>query len=99
MSKYVHRREHRRFNTHTLATVEISFAIFCWSGAYIAARYLLHPLTSGVIALSPVLLATLRFSIAACFFVLPVIQGIRLRQVSRRDLLIIACVGQLTFTL
>jgi hypothetical protein len=50
-------------------SVGIWFAIFCWGSAYVAARFLLHPETAGFVILSPLLLAALRFSIAALFFI------------------------------
>lgn len=84
---------------HLLAHVGIGSAICCWGSAYVAARYLLHPPDAGIVSLSPLLLATLRFSIASCFFLVPLIQAIVRRQVSGRDLLMMALLGQLTFSI
>jgi len=64
----------------------------------VAARFLLHPQTSGFISLSPLLLATLRFGIASLFFIPSLVQAIRKRQVSWRLLLLLSLLGQLTFT-
>ncbi len=82
-----------------LPTLEICFAICCWGSAYIAARYLLHPMTAGIVVLSPISLATLRFSIASLFFLLPLVHAIVHRRVSGRDVLMMALLGQLTFSL
>jgi drug/metabolite transporter (DMT)-like permease len=82
---------------HLLATIAICFAIGCWGGAYVAARYLLRPANAGFVSLSPVLLAALRFSIASLFFVIPFVRAILRRQLSARDLLLVALLGQLTF--
>src|SRR5579859_6426210 len=62
----------------------IWFAILCWGSAYVAARFLLQPKVAGFIPLSPLLLATLRFSIASLFFVPPFIQAMLKRQISLR---------------
>jgi drug/metabolite transporter (DMT)-like permease len=77
----------------------IWFAILCWGGAYVAARFLLRPQTPGLVSLSPALLAALRFSIASLFFALPLAQAMIRRQVSSRQLLLMVLLGQLTFSL
>ena len=82
-----------------LISVGIWFAILCWGGAYVAARFLLHPAATEQVALSPALLAALRFGIASLFFVLPLAHAIRQRQVSTHQLLLMALLGQLTFSL
>src|SRR3989442_2874432 len=68
-----------------LISAGIWFAILCWGGAYVAARFLLHPVAPQQVALSPALLAALRFGIASFFFVLPLAHAIRQRQVSRSE--------------
>lgn len=77
----------------------IWFAILCWGSAYVAARFLLQPKAPGFIPLSPLLLASLRFSIASLFFVPPFIQAILKRHISLRLLFLLSLLGQLTFTL
>ncbi len=77
----------------------IWFAILCWGGAYVAARFLLHPDQAGFVALPPLMLAALRFGIAALFFVVPLLQAIWHRQISGHALVLMALLGQLTFTL
>src|SRR4051812_3209858 len=64
-----------------MVSLGIWFAIFCWGGAYVAARFLLHPVTAASIALSPLQLATLRFGIASLFFIIPLAQAIIHRQI------------------
>src|SRR5579885_3533451 len=49
----------------------IWFAVFNWGASFVAARFLLHPASAGLVALSPTLLAALRFSIASIFFLVP----------------------------
>lgn len=75
------------------------FAVIVWGTSFVAARYLLHPTTSGLVALSPTLLAAVRFSIASLFFVVPLIHALFKRQLSWRDLLRMALLGQITFSL
>lgn|SRR2546427_6305719 len=82
-----------------LISAGIWFAILCWGGAYVAARFLLHPVAPQQVALSPALLAALRFGIASFFFVLPLAHAIRQRQVSPHQLLLMALLGQLAFSL
>lgn len=77
----------------------IWFATICWGGAYVAARFLLAPEQTGLVTLSPILLATLRFSIASLVFVIPFLAAIFRRQVSGRSLLIVFLLGQLAFSL
>jgi drug/metabolite transporter (DMT)-like permease len=77
----------------------IWFAVCCWGASFVAARFLLYPASPTLIALSPLLLATLRFSLASLFFLVPLIRAIVRRQVSIRDLLLMALLGQLAFSL
>src|SRR5436305_6725947 len=86
--------------THSFfVSLGIWFAILCWGGAYVAARFLLHPQTVGAVTLSPIMLATLLFGIASLFFIVPLAHAIRHRSVSGHSLLLMAVLGQLTFTL
>ena len=79
--------------------IGVWFAVLAWGTSFVAARFLLHPAIAHEIALSPTLLAAVRFSIAALFFVVPLIQAVLRRKVSRRDLLRMAVLGQITFSL
>ncbi len=77
----------------------IWFAVVAWGISFVAARILLHPLATGQATLSPTVLAALRFSIASLFFVVPLGRAILRRQVSGRDLLLMALLGQIIFSL
>jgi drug/metabolite transporter (DMT)-like permease len=98
MSKTI-KQQARETTGSRFVSLGIWFAIFCWGGAYVAARFLLHPETVGFVTLSPLLLAALRFSIAALFFAVPLAQAILHHQVSGRAVLLMVLLGQLTFTL
>ena len=82
-----------------LPPLGICFTILCWGSAYVAARSLLLPSPSNGISLSPLLLAALRFSIASLFFVAPVLQALLQHRISWHDLLMMAWLGQLAFSL
>lgn len=86
-------------NHQPLVYAGIWFATLCWGGAYVAARFLLHPEMSGLVALSPVLLAALRFGIASLFFILPLARAIRRHELTLRQLALMALLGQMTFSL
>jgi len=75
------------------------FAVLAWGMSFVAARFLLHPETAGQATLSPIVLAAVRFSIASLFFVVPFARALLLRQIACRDLLRMALLGQLTFSL
>src|SRR5258708_7931217 len=75
------------------------FAVLPWGTSFLAARLLLHAGTVGQATLSPTLLAALRFSIASLFFAVPLVRALLYHQVTRRDLLRMFLLGQLTFTL
>lgn len=77
----------------------IWFAVFNWGASFVAARFLLHPASAAQVALSPLLLATLRFSMASLFFLWPLVRAIVRRLVSGRDLLLMLMLGQLAFSL
>jgi drug/metabolite transporter (DMT)-like permease len=77
----------------------IWFAVFNWGASFVAARFLLHPASTGLVALSPTLLAAVRFSIASLFFLVPLIQAIVRRQLSLRDILLMLLLGQLAFSI
>jgi drug/metabolite transporter (DMT)-like permease len=65
----------------------------------VAARFLLHPEKAGQATLSPLVLAAVRFSIASLFFAVPLARALLHRQIASRDLLRMALLGQLTFSL
>jgi len=82
-----------------LVYMGVWFAVLAWGTSFVAARFLLHPAIARQIVLSPTLLAAARFSIASLFFIVPLIQAVVRRKVSRRDLLRMALLGQITFSL
>jgi drug/metabolite transporter (DMT)-like permease len=75
------------------------FAVLAWGTSFVAARFLLHPEKAGQATLSPLVLAAARFSIASLFFAVPLAWALLHRQIARRDLLRMALLGQLTFSL
>ncbi len=75
------------------------FAVLAWGTSFVAARFLLHPEKAGQATLSPLVLAAARFSIASLFFVVPLARALLHRQITRRDLLGMVVLGQLTFSL
>jgi drug/metabolite transporter (DMT)-like permease len=75
------------------------FAVFNWGASFVAARFLLHPASTALVALSPTLLAALRFSIASLFFLVPLVHAIVRKQLSLRDVLLMLLLGQLAFSL
>jgi drug/metabolite transporter (DMT)-like permease len=100
MRRASHERETIKKPPYDLLTsVGIWFSTLCWGSAYVAARFLLHPDMQGVVVLQPVMLAALRFSIASLFFVVPLAQGIIRHEITGRHLLLMALLGQLTFSL
>ncbi len=87
------------------------FAVVAWGGSFVAARALLAPAAPGAAALTPAMLAALRFGLAAALFV-PLLLARRFRPgrgggttgygkpggLGRRDLLRLAGLGQLGIT-
>ncbi len=86
-------------NSPILVYVGIWFAVIAWGTSFVAARVLLHAEGAGQTSLSPTVLAALRFSIASLFFLFPLAKAILRRQVSLRNLLLMAGLGQLAFSL
>lgn len=82
-----------------LAYGGVWFAIIAWGGSFVAARILLHADTTNQTSLSPTILAALRFSLASLFFVVPLAIAIVRHQISLRQLLQMAFLGQITFTI
>src|SRR5947209_1253204 len=77
----------------------IWFAVIAWGTSFVAARALLHAEGATQTSLSPTVLAALRFSIASLFFLFPLAKAILRRQISLRNLLLMACLGQIAFSL
>jgi drug/metabolite transporter (DMT)-like permease len=74
-------------------------AVIAWGGSFVAARALLHATTAGQTILSPIVLAALRFGLASVFFIVPLAQAIRQHHVSGGDLLRMAALGQITYSI
>jgi drug/metabolite transporter (DMT)-like permease len=75
------------------------FAVIAWGGSFIAARVLLHASSAGDVTLSPTQLAAARFSLASLFFIIPLSRAVFQRRVSRGDLLRLAPLGLLAYTI
>lgn len=73
--------------------------VIAWGGSFVAARALLHAPTAGETSLSPTVLAALRFGVASLFFVVPLARAILRRQLPWGDLLRLALLGQITYSL
>ncbi len=89
----------RKTPNQVLVYSGILFAVVAWGASFVAARFLLYPQTPGQAVLSPTVLAALRFSIASLFFVVPLVRAVIQHQVTRRDLLLMGLLGQITFSL
>jgi drug/metabolite transporter (DMT)-like permease len=100
MRKTLHTQEREKKPTHSVGvSLGIWFAILCWGGAYVAARFLLHPENPSTPAMSPLILATVRFSIASLFFVIPLIRAIKRDAITGRQIGLMILLGQLSFSL
>jgi drug/metabolite transporter (DMT)-like permease len=75
------------------------FAVIAWGASFVAARVLLHAETTKQVALSPTVLAALRFSGASLFFIVPLGRAIIRRHLSLRHLVQMAFLGQIAFSL
>jgi len=91
-----------------LAYALLGFAMAAWGGSFVAARMLLAPADARDVALAPIPLAALRFTIAAILFVPPIAvrrwrgrpsAAVPPRPLDRGDLLRLAALGQLGITL
>jgi len=76
----------------------LGYAVVAWGGSWVAARTLLHTTAAGQATLSPTMLAALRFSLASLFFFYPLARAIRRRKIGGRDLVRLALLGQLTYS-
>jgi drug/metabolite transporter (DMT)-like permease len=72
-------------------------AVTAWGGSFVAARLLLNAASPERVALSPTVLAALRFSIASAFFLVPFARAVLRRRVSWGDLVRMAVLGQITY--
>lgn len=81
-----------------LPWLSVAFCVCAWGSSFVAARHLLHPATPGAPALDPVTLAAARFSIASLFFAAPFAVALVRRRISGRDLLRMALLGQIAFS-
>jgi drug/metabolite transporter (DMT)-like permease len=74
------------------------FAVTVWGGSFVAARAILTPSVPGAARLSPTLLATIRFSLAALLF-LPILirqqMNAHAQRLKRADLPVFLLLGQL----
>lgn len=82
----------------SLVYAGLALVVTAWGGSFVAARTLLHATTAGQVALSPTVLAALRFSLASLVFVVPLARAILRREVSRGDLVRMAVLGQITYS-
>lgn len=76
----------------------LCFAVLAWGGSFVAARLLLAPADSRQVALSPTVLATARFGLASLFFVVPLLRALILRQITPSDLIRMALLGQIAYS-
>jgi drug/metabolite transporter (DMT)-like permease len=81
-----------------LIYVGLALVVTAWGGSFVAARALLHATTAGQVALSPTVLAALRFGLASIVFIFPLARAILRRQVSPGDLVRMAVLGQVTYS-
>ncbi|HLJ80396.1 MAG TPA: EamA family transporter [Ktedonobacterales bacterium] len=81
-----------------LVYLGLALVVTAWGGSFVAARALLHATTAGQVALSPTVLAALRFSLASLAFIVPLARAILRRQLSRGDLVRMAVLGQITYS-
>lgn len=84
--------------TLPLVYAGLFLVVTAWGGSFVAARALLHATIPGQAALSPTVLAAVRFGLASIFFVFPLVRAIRRHQVSLGDLLRMAVLGQITYS-
>jgi len=81
-----------RLGVHAL----LGFVAVVWGGSFVAARILLTPTAVGATALSPTLLATVRFLLASALFVPPLLRAqIGARRIRLRDAPLFLLLGQL----
>lgn len=74
-------------------------AVIAWGGSFVAARVLLHADAPGTVTLDPTVLAAARFILASAFFAPPLARAVLRRELSGRDLLRLAILGQITYSL
>jgi drug/metabolite transporter (DMT)-like permease len=81
-----------------LPGIAVGFCVLAWGSSFVASRHLLHPGTQGRATLDPVTLALARFTIASIFFAAPFGLALFRRRISGGDLLRLALLGQLAFS-
>lgn len=75
------------------------FVVTAWGGSFVAARMLLAPSAPSATALSPTMLAAVRFLLAAALLAPALVrQHRRVRRITRRDLLLFLALGQLSIS-
>lgn len=82
-----------------LVYAALAFAVVAWGGSFVAARLLLASTVRGAVTLSPTVLAAARFSLAGLFFLVPLARAILRREISGRDLLRLAALGQIAYSI
>ena len=80
-----------------LPALAIAFCVLAWGGSFAAARILLNP-EEGRTGLDPITLAASRFILASLFFLGPFVGAIVRRTLGGRDLLRLALLGQIAFS-
>lgn len=76
------------------------FVVTAWGGSFVAARMLLAPSGRGATALSPTMLATIRFLLASALLCPALVhQHRRVRRITRRDVVLFLLLGQLSISL
>jgi drug/metabolite transporter (DMT)-like permease len=78
--------------------VGLWFSQLAWGASFVAARMVLHAVPPDRTALSPTVLAALRFSLAALFFLPALARSLWSRRLTLTGLLKLGALGQLTFT-
>ena len=81
-----------------LPALAIASVVWLWGGSFVAARHLLHASSPGSPILDPITLAAARFTLAALFFLVPFVIALVRRELTGRDLLRIALLGQIGFS-
>ena len=86
----------RRFGVYAL----LLFVVVAWGGSFVAARMLLAPSAPGAAALTPTMLATVRFLLASVVLAPALVrQHTHVRPFTPRDLLLFLLVGQFSISL
>lgn len=84
--------------SNLLPALAIAFCVLVWGGSFAAARILLNP-AEGRTGLDPITLAASRFTIASLVFLGPFVLEIVRKTLTGRDLLRLALLGQIAFSI